>query len=741
MTRRAGYWLCFACAAALPGQTVPGLIGNFTGGTSKASFTAATPNFHLEPNESIHPALSPEFRGEWSGSLRILENAEYEFSSEVTVNGKSGRKHTLSGGTHRFTLPYVRAAGTASLRLLWRTPAFEWEPVPAAAWSHDKLDEANPDIERGRMLVLEAACANCHRAADMVGMERRVASLAGIGGRTNAKWLYAWLNRHQVVEHTEDQSANLAAHLVALRTAAPPRARKANEVSVGKGGELFGTRGCAHCHTLGGLGSKYTLDVLTEELLSKHQPSMMLNGDDAVSLAAYLIRSTNVEYEKPAPAGDASKGAAAFASLGCASCHDHDDDRKPGAKPLAALRSAECRVIRPAWSADGQKAAAAFLNGPPDRSRAPVYEFPIRLAKYNCTSCHKPGTDAPSLDGVGEKLKTSWIGEVLWAKKRIRPGRELRMPNYSEAEMRPWLSSFAKVEGLAPGDGSAPPSFPGAKRFEGIGMLGTNPKTRGMSCIGCHDWGAYKSLGEEGPQLIDAAARMRFDWFERWMRNPARILSGTSMPNYFSSLPRSRAMDSIHTLWAGLELGRHAPVPDGYRTGDLEVSGEAKPVPGKEAIIVRWDMPEATPAAIAVGLPGGLSYCFDAAESRVLYAWSGGFIDLTGTLLRKTDPNRRTPTAEIVGTIFWRGAEFPIRIGSERRIPQRRFKGYRMIEGLPQFHYRIDDIDVYEKLSPVEGEKAIRRELTFSRVDQPVFFEGRAVPQGTNVKLEAKIGQ
>jgi hypothetical protein len=306
--------------------------------------------------------------------------------------------------------------------------------------------------------------------------------------------------------------------------------------------------------------------------------------------------------------------------------------------------------------------------------------------------------------------------------------------------MRPWLASFAKAEGLAPGDGPPPPAFAAAKSAEGIGMLGTNPSKKGMSCIGCHDWGAFKSLGEEGPQLLGVAARLRYDWFERWMRNPARILSGTSMPNYFPGADRARAIESIQTLWAGLALGEKAPAPDGYRTADLEVSGEARPAPGKEAVVVRWDMPEATPAAIAVGLPGGVSYCFDAGESRLLYAWAPGFVDLTGTLLRKTDAGRRTPTAALVGEVFWRSDGFPIRMGPERRVPRRRFKGYRLIGGIPQFHYQVDDIDVYEKLSPA-GPKAIRRELTFSRVAGPVYFEGRLVPEGTNVTLEARLGQ
>ena len=263
-----------------------------------------------------------------------------------------------------------------------------------------------------------------------------------------------------------------------------------------------------------------------------------------------------------------------------------------------------------------------------------------------------------------------------------------------------------------------------------------------MACIGCHDWGEYKSLGEEGPQLVNVAERMRWDWFQRWMRNPARILSGTSMPNYFgASYASPKAADQIATLWAGLELGK-AAVPDGYRTADLDAGGESKPVPGKESIVIRWDMPEATPAAIAVGLPGGkLSYCFDAGRSQVLYAWSGGFIDMTETLLKKTDKNKMTPTAAIVGAVIYRNLDFPIRAGDRDRLPQRRFRGYRLIDGIPEFHYTVDGIDVYERLSPVPGEQSIRRELRFGKVEGPVWFEGREVPRGPDVKVETKLAK
>jgi len=720
-------------AAPLAAQSAEGLVGRFSDGTAQAVFVARTPNFYLDASESVHPSLSPDFHGQWEGTLKILAAGAYEFNRSVTLNGTAGTRHTLTAGTHPLVVPFRRASGPAQLRLEWRSAGFDWEPVPHSAFQYNPSAAPPSAPAEGRRLVAEARCAACHNAPDL---ERPAPPLDGIGSRVSANWLYNWLRRHNVVAQTPSQSADLTAHLMASKSTAPVKPRRANEVAIGKGGELFGTMGCVACHPSGALpamGSKYTLPLLTARLLDTHQPSMLLNDEDATALAAYLLRSTDPAFEVPAPAGNAAAGAALINSLNCTGCHAQASSAK---RPL---NGAECRVVRTAWTAPQKASVNAYLAArKPAKSPAPVFTLPLELERHQCLTCHRPGTEAPELEGVGEKLKTEWIGQVLWGKKRIRHGRELRMPHYDEAAMRPLALALAKAEGVAPGPGAAPPAFPDAVRETGIGLFGTNIKKQGMACIGCHDWGANKALGEEGPQLRNAAERLRFEWYERWMRNPARILSGTSMPNYFGSMPIERARPRIHALWAAMEWGEKAPIPDGFRVGDLEVSGEAKPVVGKEAVVIRWDMPEATPAAIAVGLPGNLSYCFDAGQSKLLYAWRGGFLDMTGTLLRKTDEKKLSPSAALVGTVFWRaGPDYPITVGDGKQIPRRQFKGYRLVNTVPEIRYMLDSMEVRETLTP-EG-NAIRRRLVFSQVDGPVFVEGKRIPTGRNVTVEALI--
>ncbi|MFN0103642.1 MAG: c-type cytochrome [Bryobacteraceae bacterium] len=726
--------MCLLAVWPLAGQPVAGLIGKFGDGAATVVFVSRAPNFYLDAEESIHPALGARFRGQWEGSLRVLAAGNYEFNRTVNLDGGAGTKHTLNAGMHALAIPFERAAGSAAqLRLEWRSAGFDWEPVPREAFFHDRAAAPSRAADEGRRLVADARCASCHSAP---GLERTVPGLDGIGSRTNRTWLYAFLRRHAVVAQTAEQSADLAAYLAGRKSAVAFTPRKANEVSIGKGGELFGTMGCVFCHPSGSMeamGSKYTLTVLTAALLETHRPSMLLDEGDATALAAYLTRSTDVSFEGAAPVGDAARGENLMASLGCAGCHERGKNAGP------PLRGVDCRIVRSGWTPAQKESVRAFLRGNvAAKSPAPVFTLPYELERYQCLTCHKPGTEAPDLDGVGEKLKTSWIGKVLWDKKRIRHGRELRMPHYGEAEMRPLALALAKLEGLAPGDGPPPPASTDAVRETGVGLLGTNVKKQGMACIGCHDWGVNKSLGEESPQLQNAAERLRFDWYKRWMRNPARILSGTSMPNYFGGMTPERARPRMHALWAAMEWGAKAPAPDGFRVSDLEVTAEAKPVVGKEAVVVRWDMPEATPAAIAVGLPGGFSYCFDAGRSKLLYAWRGGFLDMTGTLLRKTDNKKLTPTAGIIGEIFWRaGNDYPVLVGNDKRTPQRKFKGYRLVDGAPEFRYLLDGMLITERL--VAEPKTIRRRLTFDRIDGPVYLEGKLLERGRNVVAEGTL--
>ena len=286
----------------------------------------------------------------------------------------------------------------------------------------------------------------------------------------------------------------------------------------------------------------------------------------------------------------------------------------------------------------------------------------------------------------------------------------------------------------------------------GLDRLGVDGARGGMGCVGCHGWDDYPALGENGPNLFEAGERLREPWFRRWMRAPARMLAGTSMPNYFGGAETPESLVVIRDLWAALRSAPDLLPPFGFRTAETVVGGEERPVPRDRAIVIRWDMPEATAASFAVGLPGGISYCFDAGESRLRYAWRGGFVDMSRTLYaKKNRETNLTETAEIVGEIFFREGPFPIRVGDRDRIPQRRFRGYRLIDSIPEFHYKVDGVDVYERIDAAEG--GFLRRFRIGAADSPMWFvpaEGQGVairstldrfeiPPGGNVSFEVSV--
>ena len=100
-----------------------------------------------------------------------------------------------------------------------------------------------------------------------------------------------------------------------------------------------------------------------------------------------------------------------------------------------------------------------------------------------------------------------------------------------------------------------------------------------------------------------------------------------------------------------------------------------------------------SPAAIAVSLPQELSYCWDDEACRLSFAWKGDFLDMSD--LWKGHFNA---SAKVLGDIFFRDqTEYPIRLGENATVPVSvAYKGYRLINEYPEFHYTLDGMEVYE---------------------------------------------
>lgn len=171
------------------------------------------------------------------------------------------------------------------------------------------------------------------------------------------------------------------------------------------------------------------------------------------------------------------------------------------------------------------------------------------------------------------------------------------------------------------------------------------------------------------------------------------------------------------------------------------LNGEPQPVKIKplhpytpvSPYIYRVFIDGASPAAIAVSLPGDLSYCWDAGTCKLRFAWSGGFLDNSELWKGKGDVS-----AKVVGNVFFRDkTQFSFSFSADNKVPKLDYKGYKLINRYPEFHYTLNGIDVYELILPKADGKGLNRTFRIPNVKSTVWFN---TDQSDGVKYEALKG-
>lgn len=139
--------------------------------------------------------------------------------------------------------------------------------------------------------------------------------------------------------------------------------------------------------------------------------------------------------------------------------------------------------------------------------------------------------------------------------------------------------------------------------------------------------------------------------------------------------------------------------------------------------VYRTFMPDASPAAIAVGLPGQKgalpqAYCWDATTCQLRYAWAGGFVDNS----EQWDGKGQRLT-KVVGDLFFRDSTFssPWQVGG--LIPAAtRFKGYSLINRYPEFSYTVDGVLIRELTTSTPGKRGLTRRFVIGPTTRPLRF-------------------
>ncbi len=140
------------------------------------------------------------------------------------------------------------------------------------------------------------------------------------------------------------------------------------------------------------------------------------------------------------------------------------------------------------------------------------------------------------------------------------------------------------------------------------------------------------------------------------------------------------------------------------------------------------------PAAIAVNFGPELSYCFDTTECRLLYTWSGGFMDMTDYWGAETGGARKrfsyVPT--LMGSVAFKARGFaPVR-GTPR------FLGYQKIDGVPAMRYRVGVIEFLLRIEPGDTPGVAICHYTTEGADSGLIFR---LPPGQAERCETSVGE
>jgi mono/diheme cytochrome c family protein len=741
--------------------TSPGFVCKATDGERTVTFVMPTGDFTLQPDQSIDPQLKPSFKAEWDGFLTIDRPGVYAL---ILTDGKKVTGHQqlkVDAGLMPVHFSFERQPGQAQQQLWWESEFFRREPIPWDACVHRETPAgvANAeDIARGRELVENLNCVACHKTDKPFVRGRAAPILTGAGSRLKPAWIFQWLeNPHHfratavmpAFSLSEQDRADLTACLAA-QTAGTAGTALPSAASEREGGELFAKFACAGCHSdqsapLAGMGSKMEPAALAGYLQnplavdpSGRMPGQYLTFSEAASLALYLAASKDPAFEKAPPAGDAAHGRELMTTRGCLNCHALEEagvrlETKLTAPALAALHDGGCLAENPGANVPHfdltpaqRQSLRAYLQSP-DVSEAPVQDFQRKIEQFNCTTCHAlhgpsklsfpPNQMPPSLVDAGNKLRRSWI-EAVFAGKRGRPWLAARMPDFGRDNIAFFFDGFAEQAGAELGEGMRLTNGRVDMVSDGMDLIGTD--AGGLSCITCHGFRGVPAGAEtRGPDLTEIDDQVRTDWAYRYLSQPSRIVHGTVMPDFFVGKPEWMVGRDLNRLLEALAMGPKMPAPSGWRQDPLAYVIEVTNQP----VLFHCFLTDASPRAIAVGLPGKVSYCFDAYTCQLRFVWTGAFLDVKSMwTLRGAGP------AKVLGQkCYTAPAEFPLRVGDPDKTPQVRYLGYDLIGGYPQFRYEVNGVLVRELITLQEGAAATNRlacHFDLGAVDKDVWFDG-----------------
>jgi mono/diheme cytochrome c family protein len=501
------------------------------------------------------------------------------------------------------------------------------EPQPAVPTKQPKAKpRTNEDLHRdGEHLFRARGCLACHALG-----ENREAGLFG-GGDLNQiatkrprEFFIAWLQKPELLNRDHrmpvfDLNAEERQALAFFLSAQgqPPAGTKLSLVGAAKkdharARELAKQYRCDQCHRLpdaaavAKLPSPRALPPLTAQSewrqtcvaesfqKPRQHPLLRFANRDAQALQTYFSqRSSHARGEAAKP-----DGAQLLLENNCLACHAREPQ-------LAGI-----------WP---QKLADKL----------------VRLAEdVPALASQIPTMTPPSLNSVGDKLLDGALTRAIT--RTASPHRsylQVQMPRFrlSPEQAKTLTQHFIDVDRIPDYEREAlpepTPAQQAARTLAGPRLVGTD----GFSCTACHQVGSVQPVkappNARGPSLSMLEQRIRKNWFDRWVRNPARIVPRMEMPSVqipVRGVLQDNLPEQLAAVWQTLNKpGFEPPLPEPVRTLRFYSSDDNRNQPPLVITDLIEHGGQTLERAALIGLPNRHNLLFDFATNRLL-GWSQG---------------------------------------------------------------------------------------------------------------------
>ena len=366
--------------------------------------------------------------------------------------------------------------------------------------------------------------------------------------------------------------------------------------------------------------------------------------------------------------------------------------------------------------------------------------LPAVAAAHTSLASLLPAMTPPSLNSVGDKLHDEAIKKVIQRKGPVhRPWLHVRMPRFplAEDQIRDLVKHLVATDRLAPGGPATSPAL--AEVAERVVQAAGRRlvTTSGFGCTSCHEIGGVKpvkaQLNARGPDLSGLSTRVRREWFDRFVRNPARMVPRMEMPSI--KLAVKGVLDDhldhqLDAVWQVLNQPGFKPPPSGA-VRIVRRSGVAE---RQESSAVLTDVlhvgADVYVKPLLIGLPNRHNVLFDLETNRLVGWWQG---DVAHQRTQGKTWFWDVPEKSWM-TIKGKESQLQLQVGGRRLVPvvagqfATELDQWQHIEGGIQFRHRLQFdtgssekvvITVQEKLTSLpasDQQSGWQRQLKFSGV-------------------------